>query len=87
MYLLDVCSLRKVPFSVEERVRLQPKLTCSAQKKGGGKGVPTVQHGEKGWQLKAVLMLSTESISGIHYRIWTIVLPIYSPMFWSFVAR
>ena len=36
MYLLDVCSLRKVPFSVEERVRLQPKLTCSAQKKGGG---------------------------------------------------
>ena len=36
MYLLDVCSLRKVPFSVEERVRLQPKLTCSAQKGGGG---------------------------------------------------
>ena len=38
MYLLDVCSLRKVPFSVEERVRLQPKLTCSAQKGGGGRG-------------------------------------------------
>ena len=38
MYLLDVCSLRKVPFSVEERVRLQPKLTCSAQKRGGGEG-------------------------------------------------
>ena len=85
MYLLDVCSLRKVPFSVEERVRLQPKLTCSAQKGGGG--VPTVQRGEKGWTLKAVLMLSTESISEIHYHIWIIVLPIYSPMFWSFVAR
>ena len=66
MYLLDVCSLRKVPFSVEERVRLQPKLTCSAQRGGG---VPTAQHGEKGWQLKAVLMLSTESISEIHYHI------------------
>ena len=51
MYLLDVCSLRKVPFSVEERVRLQPKLTCSAQK--GGKGVPTVQRGEKGWNVKS----------------------------------
>ena len=68
MYLLDVCSLRKVPFSVEERVRLQPKLTCSAQKKGGG-GFSTVQRGEKGWTLKAVLMLSTESISEIHYHI------------------
>ena len=67
MYLLDVCSLRKVPFSVEERVRLQPKLTCSAQKRGGG--VPSVQRGEKGWTLKAVLMLSTESISEIHYHI------------------
>ena len=67
MYLLDVCSLRKVPFSVEERVRLQPKLTCSAQKRGGG--APTVQRGEKGWTLKAVLMLSTESISEIHYHI------------------
>ena len=33
MYLLDVCSLRKVPVSVEERDRLQPKLTCSAQKR------------------------------------------------------
>ena len=84
MYLLDVCSLRKVPFSVEERVRLQPKLTCSAQKGGGG-GVPTVQRGEKGWTLKAVLMLSTESISEIHYHIWIIVLPIYSPK--HFVAR
>ena len=67
MYLLDVCSLCKVPFSVEERIRLQPKLTCSAQKRGGG--FPTVQRGEKGWTLKAVLMLSTESISEIHYHI------------------
>ena len=79
MYLLDVCSLRKVPVSVEERDRLQPKLTCSA----GGGGGPTVQQGEKGWARKAVLMLSTESIPGIHYHIWTILLPIYSSMFWS----
>ena len=57
------------------------------KKGGGGEGFPTVQRGEKGWTLKAVLMLSTESISEIHYHIWTIVLPIYSPMFWSFVAR
>ena len=46
MYLLDVCSLRKVPVSVEERDRLQPKLTCSAQKRGGGGGSYCATWGE-----------------------------------------
>ena len=51
-----------MPVLVEERDRLQPKLTCSAHRGGGG--VPTVQQGERGWGLKAVLMLSLNPSQG-----------------------
>ena len=46
MYLLDVCSLRKVPVSVEERDRLQPNSHVVHKRGGGGGGSYCATWGE-----------------------------------------